>query len=179
MTKCLPKRIVLGLLSVVVVVAIVAIVMIFIFTFTDREKIFNGDDIYTKMCNNDREIYKYSQWEKYGYIDYVHYTDYLMALAKSGEITEETRADAEKIARKVDGNSGVVAEYVAKFKEHYEAQGYKVLYLDAKMLTPTKLALGGKQQYFAYKDAPIINRMFSYFGRLVNIDKRAVALFSK
>ena len=167
MTKYLLKRIVLGLLSVVVVVAIV---MILIFTFTDREKIFNGDGIYTKMSNNDREMYKYSQWEKYGYLDYVQYTDYLMALAKSGEITEETRADAAKIARKVDGNSGVVAEYVAKFKEHYEAQGYKVLYLDAKMLTPTKLALGGKQQYFAYKDTPIINRMFSFFGRLVNID---------
>ncbi len=167
MTKYLIKRIVLGLLSVVVVVAIV---MILIFTFTDREKIFNGDGIYTKMTNNEREIYKYSQWEKYGYLDYVQYTDYLMELTKTGEIDEETRAEAAKIARKADGDSELVKEYVEKFRQHYKSLGYEVVRCDAKMLTPTKLALGGKQQYFAYKDTPIIKRLFSFFGRLVNID---------
>ena len=167
MTKYLFKRIVLGLLSVV---AVVAIVMILIFTFTDREKIFNGDGIYTKVSNNDRENYKYSQWEKYGYLDYVQYTDYLMALAKSGEIDEETRAAAAKIARKADGDSELVATYVKEFTEYYESLGYKVRRLDAKMLTPTKMALGGTQRLFAYKDKPIITRMLSFFGRLVNID---------
>lgn len=167
MTKYLIKRIVLGLLSVVVVVAIV---MILIFTFTDREKIFNGDGIYTKMTNNEREIYKYSQWEKYGYLDYVQYTDYLMELTKSGEIDEETRAEAAKIARKAEGDSELVKEYAEKFRQHYKSLGYEVVRCDAKMLTPTKLALGGKQQYFAYKDTPIIKRLFSFFGRLVNID---------
>ena len=120
MTKYLLKRIVLGLLSVVVVVAIV---MILIFMFTDREKIFNGDGIYTKMTNNEREIYKYSQWEKYGYLDYVQYTDYLMELTKTGEIDEATRAEAAKIARKAEGDSEIVKEYAEKFRQHYKSLG--------------------------------------------------------
>ncbi len=167
MTKYLLNRILRGLLSVVIVVAIV---MVLIFTFTDREKIFNGDGIYTKMSNNDREIYKYSQWEKYGYLDYVQYSDYLMTLTKSGEIDETTRAEAVLIARKSENDPEIVRRYVEEFTKHYEAEGYTVVRLDAKMLGANKLALGGKQQLFAYKNTPIITRMLSFFGRLVSID---------
>lgn len=167
MTKYLLKRIGLGLFSVVVVVALV---MMLIFTFTDRDRIFAGDGIYTKKQNNEREVYKYSQWEKYGYLDYVQYTDYLNALAKSGEIDEETRAAATKFARKESGDSEIVAKYVKQFTEYYESLGYKVERLDAKMLTSTKLAAGGKQQLFAHKDIPVFKRMLSFFGNLVVID---------
>ena len=167
MTKYLLKRIGLGILSVVVVVAIV---MILIFTFTKRDKIFSGDGIYTKKQNNDREVYMYSQWEKYGYLDYIQYTDYLNALAKAGEIDEETRAAASKIARKESGDPEIVAKYVKQFTEYYESLGYKVERLDAKMLTSTKVANGGKQQLFAHKDVPVFKRMLSFFGNLIDID---------
>lgn len=166
MTKYLIKRILHGLLSVVVVVTIV---MMLIFTLTDRERIFQGDALFTKKSNNDREIYKYAQWEKYGYMDYVQYSDYLMSLASSGEITEETRAAAVNISRNADDDEGIVAEYVQKFTEHYESQGYTVVRLDAK-LQGKKLVLGGKQQLFAYKDTPVIYRLFSFFGELIQID---------
>ena len=99
MTKYLFKRILHGLISVVIVVAIV---MVLIYTFTNRETVFANDPLYTKKVNNEREIYKYSTWEKYGYLDYVPYTDYLMQLVKSGEINEETRAEAALIGRTPD-----------------------------------------------------------------------------
>ena len=167
MTKYLLKRIVLGLLSVVVVVAIVTLL---VFTFTKRDKIFAGDGIYTKKQNNERTVYAYSQWEKYGYLDYVEYADYLTALTKSGEIDEETRTEAAKIARKSSGDSELVAKYVKQFTEYYESLGYKVERLDAVMLTTTKLAGGGKQQLFAYKDIPVFTRVLSFFGNLIDID---------
>ncbi len=151
------------------VVIVVAIVMVLIFTFTDRDKIFNGDGIFTKMTNNEREIYKYSQWERYGYLDHVSYSDYLMSLTKSGEITEETRAEAVLIARQSENDPEIVAKYVADFTAHYESQGYTVVRLNAKMLGQ-KLALGGKQQLFAYKDVPIFNRLISFFTQLIQID---------
>ncbi len=166
MTKYLFKRILHGLLSVIVVVAIV---MTLIFTLTDRDKIFNGDGIFTKMSNNEREVYKYSQWEKYGYLDYVQYSDYLMSLVASGEITEEIRQEAVAIARKQENDSELVAGYAAKFKAHYEAQGYTVVRLDAKLLGK-KLALGGKQQFFAYKDKPVLLRLVSFFTELIQVD---------
>ncbi len=166
MTKYLIKRILRGLLSVIVVVAVV---MLLIFTLTDRDKIFNGDGIFTKMTNNDREIYKYSQWEKYGYLDFVQYSDYLMALAKNGEIDEQTRTDAVTIARQSSADPEIVAKYVEQFTAHYEAQGYTVVRLEAKLLG-TKLALGGKQQLFAYKDTPVWVRLVSFFTELIQID---------
>lgn len=167
MTKYLLKRILHGLVSVV---AVVTIVMILIFTFTNRELIFQGDGIATKKSNNDREIYFYAQWEKYGYLDYVPYSDYLSELVATGEMTEAEREEAVLIARKSLEDSALVSKYVKRFTEEYEARGYTVVRLDAKMLSKTKLALGGKQQLFAYKDIPLINRLFTFFGSLINID---------
>ncbi len=166
MTKYLLKRILHGLLSVVVVVMLV---MILIFIFTDREKIFNSDSIYTKKTNNDREVYKYAQWEKYGYLDYVQYTDYLMDLADNDEIDEATRLAAVDLGYKPRDDESVVRTYVQRFTEHYEAKGYTVVRLDAKMLG-IKLANGGEPQLFAYKDTPIIVRLLSFFGNLVQVD---------
>ncbi len=166
MSKYLLKRILRGLLSVI---AVVAIVMVLIYTLGDRERIFQGDGIFSKKANNEKEIYKYAQWEKYGYLDYVQYSDYLMSLVKSGEITEETRAEAVAIPRKAMSDEGIVAEYIQKFTQHYEAQGYTVVRLDAKT-QGNKLLGGGKQQLFAYKDTPVIVRMFNFFAELIQID---------
>ncbi len=167
MTKYLLKRILHGLFSVV---AVVTIVMVLIFTFTNRELIFQGDSIASKKTNNDREIYFYAQWEKYGYLDYVPYGDYLTGLVKAGEMTETEREEAILIAREEENDTSTVKKYVEQFTEEYEAKGYTVIRLDAKMLSKTKLALGGKQQLFAYKDIPLISRLFSFFGDLINID---------
>ncbi len=166
MTKYLIKRILRGLLSVI---AVVAIVMILIYALGDRERIFQGDGIFSKKANNEKEIYKYAQWEKYGYLDYVQYSDYLMTLVKSGEIDEATRADAVNIARRSNDDGKTVREYVRKFTEHYESQGYTVVRLNAKM-QGNKLVGGGKQQLFAYKDTPVLSRLLSFFTNLIQID---------
>ncbi len=171
MTKYLLKRILHGLLSVV---AVVAIVMTLIFLLTDRDKIFNSDVLYTKRINNAREVYKYTRWEEYGYLDYVTYADYINALHKSGEIDEDTRAKAVLVPRKEsqDDNYEVFKTYKEKFYEYYQSKGYTVIRMDAKMQTATKVASGGEQQLFAYKDTPILTRLFSFFGNLLQIDNK-------
>ena len=73
MTKYLLKRILHGLISVVV---IVAIVMLLIYSLMSRELIFAKDGTFTKRSDNDRVIYQYTQWEKYGYLDYVNYNEF-------------------------------------------------------------------------------------------------------
>ncbi len=167
MTKYLLKRLLRGLLSVVIVVAIV---MILVFSLMNRDLVFAKDPLYTKRVNNDREIYKYQQWEKFGYLDYVTFADYLNTLAKKGEIDEETRVAAVEIARSEDKDSEITKKYIQQFTAEYEANGYEIIRLDPVMLTGTKLATGGKQQLFATKDVPLIKRMFSFFGNLVTID---------
>ena len=156
MTKYLLKRLLHGLISVVIVVAIV---MILVYSLMSREVIFARDGTFTKRSNNDREIYKYTQWEKFGYLDYVPYSEYLQQLTKNGEIDEETRAAAVSIAKEADNDPEIVKEYVEKFTEYYEGKGYTVVRLDPVMLTKTKLDVGGRQQLFAYKDYPLFRRL--------------------
>ena len=171
MTKYLFKRILHGLLSVV---AVVMLVMILIFVagnaFGKREKIFGEDPIYQKKQHNDREVYKYEQWEKYGYLDYVQYADYLVGLANKGEIDEATRKTAVNIPFKAKDDEGVVAEYVQKFTDYYESKGYTVVRLDAKMKNRTDTVDGGDPQLFAYKNTPVVLRLFSFFSNVIQVD---------
>ena len=74
MTKYLINRILRSLVSVVIVVGIV---MVMIYSALDRNLIFANDSTYTKIGSNAKEVYKMQQWEKYGYVDYIPYTDYL------------------------------------------------------------------------------------------------------
>ena len=82
MTKYLLNRILRGLISIVIVVGIV---MLMIYSFLDRNLIFQNDPTFTKQKNNAKEIYKMQQWEKYGYVDYVPYTDFLKQLPGAAE----------------------------------------------------------------------------------------------
>ena len=166
MAKYLINRILYGLFSLVVVVAIV---MILIYSLLNRDLIFAGDSTFVKQSANQKEAYMYSKWELYGYVDYVPYADYLKDLVKSGEIDEETRAAAASIGRTEAKDSELVAEYVAKFKAFYEKKGYTVVRLDAKM-NGKKLANGGQQQLFAYRNLPVGNRVWKYFTGLLSFD---------
>ncbi len=166
MTKYLLKRLLNGLLSVVVVVAIV---MLLVYTFVDRENIFKDDPQLSKKQNNALQTYKMQRWEKYGYLDYVSYSEYLNALKESGEIDEETRAEAYKIGRTEDKATDLAKEYSQKFREKYEKEGYTVLRLDAVVMGK-KVANGGTETLFAYRDKPFISRFTGFFKRLIQID---------
>lgn len=167
MTKYLLRRILHGILSVI---CVVAIVMLMIYSWTDRTLIFAQDTVIQHTSNNAKEVYRYRKWKEYGYIYYVTYADYMRQLKSAGDIDEETRAEAVKLGRKADKDSDLTAEYVAKFTNYYESEGYTVVRLDAKM-QGKKVASGGSQQLFAYKDRPLISRILSYFGGLFEIDK--------
>ena len=86
MTKYLISRILRALFSVVLVIAVI---MIMIYTFLDREAIFSADPSYQKLLQNSKQVYKMQQWEKYGYLDYVPFADYLQDELKAGRLTKE------------------------------------------------------------------------------------------
>ena len=158
MAKYLVKRLLRGIVSVVIVVTIV---MLLIYTLMDRDLIFARDAQYTKRYNNDRVLYRYTQWERFGYLDYVSFGEYLTELARAGEIDEETHAAAVAIGRRAEEDTAIAREYAARFRRDYEARGYTVERLDAVMLNKNKVDVGGKQQLFAYKDKSVFSRLFS------------------
>ena len=167
MTKYLLKRLLHGVISIIIVIGIV---MILVYSLMNRELIFAKDSVYSHMSNNSKTTYKFQQWEQYGYLDYVTYADYLIDLTLSGEIDEQTRAAAVAIGRTAEADNELVAEYVEKFTQYYESRGYKIQRMDAVMLSPKKYADGGQQQLFAYKNRPVLSRLGSYFKNLVTID---------
>lgn len=167
MAKYLFKRLLHGLVSIIIVVAIV---MIMIYSMLDRNLIFAQDSTYSHMANNSKVTYRFQKWEEYGYLDYVTYSDYLNQLVKEGTIDEDIRSKAVALNRKQANDSDIVKEYTEKFRSFYESQGYKVERLDAVMMGGKKIANGGQQQLFAYKDIPLINRLVKYFTGLLSFD---------
>ena len=162
MGKYLLKRILHGVVSIIIVVAIV---MVLIYSMLDRELVFVADNTYTRQVSNAKTAYMYTKWEEYGYLDYVTYSEWLNGLAREGEIDEATRAEAVAFGRKPENDTPVAKEYVEKFTEYYESQGYTITRLNAKM-NGRKLVSGGAQLLFAAKDLPLTTRLWSYFTGL-------------
>ena len=168
MGKYVLKRLLHAMFSIVMVVLIV---MILVYGLMDRMKIFKTDGQYQKQANNQRITYMNQKWEEYGYLDYVPYADYLIALRDSGEIDEETRAAAVNIGQAQDGSEdpAEVAEYVKKYYDYYESQGYEITRLGA-VVSRGRLATGGMQALFAVKDRSVLQRLWDYFTGIFEID---------
>jgi len=166
MTKYLLRRFLHGLVSVIIVVAIV---MLLIYSCLDRQLIFAQDPTYTQLGNNQKIVYQYRKWESFGYIDYVPYAEWLQTLVQNGEIRQEQLTPLSAFAQKAANDPEDVAEYVARFTKYYEDKGYTVTRLDAK-LSKKKVAPGGAQQLYAYKDKPLLGRLWNYLTGLISVD---------
>ena len=168
MTKYLINRILRSLLSVVIVVGVI---MTMIYTFLDKQSIFATDPVFTKQKSNAKEIYMMQQWEQFGYLDYVPFADFLLAEQKAGNMDAETYAAAAKLGKDADSDSEITAKYVASFVEKYEKEGYEVVRLEGDTMGRTKKYKdGGEPRLYAYKDIPVIQRLFTYFGGLITVD---------
>ena len=168
MTKYLIKRILRALLSVVIVVAVI---MTMVYTFLDKKSIFANDPTYSKRKGNAKEIYQMQQWERFGYLDYVPFEDYLKEELLAGKLDDATLAEAAKIGKSVNGENAIAQEYIQKFTEKYQQAGYEVVPLAGQTKGNTqKYVDGGQPRLFAYKDVPLIQRLWTYLTGLVTVD---------
>ena len=169
MTKYLIKRILRALLSVVMVIAVI---MVMIYAFLDREAIFASDPNFNKKLLNDKEVYKMQQWERFGYLDYIPYTDYLKAEVKAGNITLEEMTASATIGAKAQEDSAAAKKMVKAFYEKYDGvDGYKVVRLPGQIRVNSKQYKdGGRPQLYAYRDVPLLQRLVTYFTSIVQVD---------
>ncbi|MBR4768500.1 MAG: ABC transporter permease [Lachnospiraceae bacterium] len=166
MAKYILKRSLHGIVSIIIVTGIV---MLLVYSLMSRDQIFKEDPLFTKVSTNRKVTYKYEMWEKYGYLDYVNYTDWLTMLEKNGEIDSETRQKAVGIGKKPENDSAFVAEYVQKFTDYYTNQGYEITRLNAVSMGK-KTSSGGQQQLFAAKDRSVFQRLLEYFTKMFRVD---------
>ncbi len=168
MLKYTLKRLLHGAFSIIIVVGIV---MLLIYGLMDRDLVLAQDGNYSKISNNSRVIYRYQRWETFGYLDFVSYAEYLQTFVDDGTLDEEARATAVTLGRAEDGSkdSELTAKYTADFRAYYESKGYTVTRLPA-VLIRNRVADGGQPQLFAYKDRPLLGRLWDYFAHLIYID---------
>ena len=168
MTRYLINRILRGIFSMVIVVGIV---MVMVYSALDRNLIFAADSMYTRVKSNAKEVYMMQQWERYGYVDYVPYSDYMRQLVRDDEITQEQYGAAITFGNKASQDSDEAAEFIRRFTEEYESKGYKVVRLDGKMKGKTKKYLdGGEPRLYAYRNIPVLMRLVNYFKDLITVD---------
>ena len=166
MAKYVLKRLLHGLISLIIVVAIV---MVLIYSLLDRTSIFAEDEVYRKLQNNARTTYTYRKWQDYGYLDYVNYTEWLAEKVRDGEMDADTQKEAMDLGRNAEDDEEVTAQYVKEFTDYYEGQGFTVERLKA-ITSRRKVAAGGQPELFAHRDRPLTSRMWRYFSSIVTID---------
>ena len=168
MTRYLINRILRGIFSMVIVVGIV---MVMVYSALDRNLIFAADSMYTRVKSNAKDVYMMQQWERYGYVDYVPYSDYMRQLVRDDEITQEQYSAAITFGNKASQDSDEAAEFIRRFTEEYESKGYKVVRLDGKMKGKTKKYQdGGEPRLYAYRNIPVLMRLVNYFKDLITVD---------
>ncbi len=168
MTKYLIKRIVRSLCSVVIVVGIV---MLMIYSALDRNLIFAQDSQYTKVKNNAKQVYMMQQWERYGYLDYVPYADWLKSLLYDDEITQEVYNEAVSLGKSATGDNDTAKAYIQRYIEEMEDDGYEVVTLEGKYKGKTKKYQdGGEPRLYAYKDYSVLHRLWNYFTGIIVVD---------
>ena len=152
-------------------VIVVGIVMVMVYSALDRNLIFAADSMYTRVKSNAKEVYMMQQWERYGYVDYVPYSDYMRQLVRDDEITQEQYSAAITFGNKASQDSDEAAEFIRRFTEEYESKGYKVVRLDGKMKGKTKKYQdGGEPRLYAYRNIPVLMRLVNYFKGLITVD---------
>lgn len=160
-------RLLRGCVSVVIAISVIIILLFFVL---DKTLIFAEDEQYQKLTNNQKTIYMYTMWKKYGYLTRVTYNDYLNALVAKGQIDETFKAGIASIGRTPDDDSDDVRRYIEDFTSYYTSKGYTVCRLDAVMATKSRIATGGAQTLFAYINTPVLQRMANFFGNLLFFD---------
>jgi len=169
MTKYLINRILRALISVIIVVGVI---MVMVYSFLNKQSIFATDPVFTKQKLNGKETYMMQQWELFGYLDYVNYTDFLKEELRAGNIDQDTYNDAAKLGKTAENDSEITAEYVQKFLDKYDGKdGYEVKRLDGETKGRTKKYKdGGDPRLYAFKDIPLAKRLLTYFTDLIRID---------
>ena len=168
MTKYLISRILRSLVSVILVVAVI---MILIYSSLDKQSIFAADPSFVKQKNNQKQTYMMQQWERFGYLDYVPYADYLTEIKQAGGLTDEEYKTAAKLGKTAEADSELTAKYAAEFEAKYRAEGYEVVRLDGMTVGKTKKYQdGGDPRLFAYKDIPVTSRLWDYLTSIFRVD---------
>ncbi len=164
MKKYMFKRILFSVFSLLVVIIVS---MLLVYTLTPRNAIFQMDDVWNKKSNNDRTMYEYVQYQKYGYLEYVDFTSFLKKKYDGDVECDEFKADKKAISKTKQFETN---ESVKEFAEEYAKKGYQIVYLEPQTYSNGKAKPGGTGYYFAYIEKSVFVRLWEYISHLITVE---------
>ena len=170
MKKYLFKRILFSIFSLLVVVMVV---MLLVYTAIERNVIFQQDDVWNKRSNNDKTMYEYAQYQKFGYLTYVDYSSfvkqkYIDLYGDEYESQEGFKTDRTAIQKADYMENPSVQEFYAK----YEAEGYTVRYLEPVKFRSGKIKTGGNAYLVAVNELPVTARLWNYIKGFFTVETK-------
>lgn len=169
MRKYLLKRILFSFFSLFVVVMTV---MLLIYSLIDRSMIFQDDDIWNKRNLNERTVYEHMQYQRYGYLTYQDYTDFVRAkyteqYGDSYSTQAQFKADIAAIQNENTYlENATVQEFIAKTK----AEGYEVKYLQPIRFKSGKVKPGGTGFLLASREKSVVLRLLDYLKGFFHVE---------
>lgn len=170
MKKYMAKRILFSIFSLLVVVMVV---MALVYTMIERSVIFQTDDTWNKKSNNDRVIYEYVQYQKYGYLNYVDYTSYVRDKYSStlGDAYSSDKAYTTDIAAVQNAETYLDNASVQEFISKYKSQGYEIRYLEPMTYKNKGTQKpGGKGYLLAIIEKNVVFRLVDYLKGFYTIE---------
>ncbi len=171
MKKYMFKRILFSIFSLLVVVMVV---MLLVYTAINRNVIFQQDDVWNKRSNNDQKMYEYAQYQKYGYLNYADYSSfvkqkYVNLYGAEYETQPDFTTDRQAIQNsKTYLENPTVQEFIKK----YEAEGYKIEYLEPVKFKSGKLKTGGTGYLVAVNELPVTSRLWNYITGFFSVETK-------
>ena len=162
MRKYMLKRILFSIFSLLVVVMVV---MLLVYSLIDRNVIFQTDDVWNKKSGNDRTIYEYTQFSKYGYVDWTNYTTFLANKYKEiyGEEEYSKQKDFEADKKAIQKKDKYLEnESVQEFIKYYTDKGYTIRYLEPETFKSGRVKPGGTGYLLAVIEKNPLLRLVDY-----------------
>ena len=143
MKKYVFKRILRSLVSLFLVTTLIYTI---VYTMVPRRKIFDKDQTYTKMAKNpdSKADYVNTVYERMGYINYMNSKELQEAAEKAGSSVTVDPTDENKKAYE---------DYIANLGDGWELHQFEE-----------------SQRFYATREIPIYQRIFKFYGNLIQID---------
>jgi len=172
MKKYLLKRILFSVFSLLVVVMVV---MLLVYTCISRSVIFQTDDTWNKKSNNDRAIYEYNQYQKYGYLTFTDFTSFLKnkyqnLYGDEYEKNSDYLADKSFIMSKSTNQTFMDNASVKEFIAQYQKEGCTFRYLEPITYSSGKTKPGGNGYLLAISEKNVAVRLWNYIKDFVSVE---------
>ena len=176
MKKYMLGRILFSIFSLFVVVLVV---MLLVYSLIDRTVIFQDDPTWNKRKGNDRDIYEYQQYRRFGYMEYINYSEYVTTRFKASDGEDygnnQEYKDAIQCIKPLKSDEEMRAcdnQVLQDFLKEYESQGFTVRFLPIERYKNGRVKSGSVAYLVATKDTNVFIRFFRYIAGFFKVETK-------